>query len=197
MQGYMRYQFSFIGISTANLRSLCKKVFKHAQKTEEIDWNFIDACWENNDRELQYVAVNYLVAMKKRLLPEHLSRIRSLATAKSWWDTVDGLFPLAGDLTLRYPHLETTLLEWSLHSNIWLRRIAICHQILRKDQTNTELLNHILLNNFGSKEFFVNKAIGWSLQDYSKTNPEWVRQFLESHHTTMAPLSLRETRKYL
>ena len=67
----------------------------------------------------------------------------------------------------------------------WIRRIAIDHQLCRKDKTNAELLEKILVNNFGSSEFFINKAIGWSLRDYSKINPDWVRNFVETHKDEM------------
>ena len=89
------------------------------------------------------------------------------------------------------------MLEWSTDEDFWVRRIAIDHQLCRKERTNTELLEKILVNNFGSSEFFINKAIGWSLRDYSKTNPDWVRNFVETHKDKMAKLSIREASKYL
>ena len=73
------------------------------------------------------------------------------------------------------------MLEWSLDEDFWLRRIAIDHQLGRKEKTNTALLEKILVNNLGSREFFINKAIGWSLRDYSKTDPEWVRDFIRTY----------------
>lgn len=73
------------------------------------------------------------------------------------------------------------MLEWSKDENFWVRRIAIDHQLCRKEKTNTKLLESILVNNFGSNEFFINKAIGWSLQNYSKTNSELVKEFVEKY----------------
>ena len=58
-------------------------------------------------------------------------------------------------------------------------------------------LNTILENNLGSSEFFINKAIGWALRDYSKTNPDWVKDFISKHHAEMASLSIKEGSKYL
>ena len=84
------------------------------------------------------------------------------------------------------------MLEWSKNEDIWLRRLAIDHQIGRKDKTNTELLTAIILNNLGSDEFFINKAIGWSLRKYAKTNQQWVRQFLADYQHQLSALSYRE-----
>lgn len=100
-------------------------------------------------------------------------------------------------MTLRYPELKKVMVEWSQTDNIWLRRVAIDHQLLFKNKTDTLLLAEIITNNFGTKEFFINKAIGWSLRDYSKTNPQWVKDFIQKHSSQMAPLSIREGSKYL
>lgn len=71
------------------------------------------------------------------------------------------------------------MLEWSKDEDFWVIRIAIDHQLFRKEKTNTKLLEAILVNNFGSNEIFINKAIGWSLRDYSKANSELVKEFVE------------------
>ena len=89
------------------------------------------------------------------------------------------------------------MLEWSKDEDLWVRRIAIDHQLCRKEKTNTELLERIIVNNFGSDEFFINKAIGWALRDYSKTNPEWVKDFVNKYNTKMHSLSIKEASKYI
>lgn len=82
-------------------------------------------------------------------------------------------------------------------NNIWLRRVAILHQLSFKENVDKLLLETILEDNLSDGEFFINKAIGWALRDYSKVNPEWVRKFIEKNRSEMANLSLREAMKYL
>lgn len=124
-------------------------------------------------------------------------RLQALITDKSWWDTSDVLDRIVGDIALRSPLVNDVLLAWSVSDNLWLRRVAIDHQLLRKTRTDTALLEKILMNNLGSKEFFINKAIGWALRDYSKTDSQWVRLFIERYQGDMASLSIREASKYL
>jgi len=81
--------------------------------------------------------------------------------------------------------------------NIWLRRVAIDHQLGFKEKTDTGLLAEIIKNNLNQKEFFINKAIGWSLRDFSKTNPDWVRTFIYAHKDDLSNLSIREGSKYV
>ena len=166
-------------------------------KKEKIDWEFVNKCWENKYREFQYVAADYLKNMKDKLTIDDIPKLKRLILKKSWWDTIDNLDMTIGALALKDSNVNKILLEWSLDENIWLRRIAIDHQLLRKEKTNTELLEKILKNNLGQAEFFINKAIGWALRDYSKTNPEWVKNFIEENKENMAKLSIKEASKYL
>ena len=197
MEAYMRHQFPFLGIAGPERNSLYKKYFPEAKKTKIIDWDFVDTCWEKEPREYQYVAANYLKAMQSYLTKDDLPKLERLVVIKSWWDTVDILDRVVGSLVANHPKLEEVLLKWSLSDNIWLRRVAIDHQLLRKEKTNVQLMEKILLNNLDQTEFFINKAIGWALRDYSKTNPEWVASFIEKNRERMAELSIREASKYL
>ena len=196
MKAYMKNKFEFLGVKTPARRKLAKAFFKQ-QTDSVIDWNFINEAWKNPYRELQYIALDYLEIRKKLLTPSDLPRLKKLAQTKSWWDTIDFLDRLVGSIIDRFPETKEIIVAWSCDEDIWLRRLAIDHQLLRKEETDTELLEKILVNNLGQTEFFINKAIGWALRDYSKTNPDWVRDFIERHRAEMATLSIREGSKYL
>lgn len=197
MRKYMRDQFDFLGIPTPLRRSLTKSDIKDLRTARQMDWAFVDSCWACPFRELQYVAVGYLATLTHLLGPDDVDRVKRLAQTKSWWDTIDGLDRIVGGIALTYPQVNQTLLEWSNDDDFWLRRIAIDHQLGRKGRTDTVLLERIIVNNLGQKEFFVNKAIGWALREYSKTDPEWVRDFVETYRDQLAPLSIREATKYV
>ena len=197
MSKYMLNKFEYIGIKTPERRKIFKNFFKEYKNEEKIDWEFVNKCWENKYREFQYIAADYLKNMKDKLTIDDIPKFKQLILKKSWWDTIDNLDMTIGALGLKDSNVNKILLEWSIDENIWLRRIAIDHQLLRKEKTNTELLEKILKNNLGQAEFFINKAIGWALRDYSKTNPEWVKNFIEKNRENMAKLSIKEASKYL
>jgi len=194
MSAYMRDQFSFLGIKAPLRRELSRDAVR-AQK--EINWEFIFDCWKQPEREFQYLAIDCLDKVKSKLSPSDIPNLRHLIVEKSWWDTVDGLDAFVGSIALRNAEVKETLLEWSVDDNIWLRRTAINHQLSYKEKTDTTLFEQILVNNFGQQEFFINKAIGWSLREYSKTNPDWVRDFVGRHKVKLSPLSLKEASKYI
>ena len=197
MSKYMLNKFEYIGIKTPERRKIFKNFFKEYNNEEKIDWEFVNKCWENKYREFQYIAADYLKNMKDKLTRDDIPKLKQLILKKSWWDTIDNLDMTIGALALKDSNVNKILLEWSLDENIWLRRIAIDHQLLRKEKTNTELLEKVLENNLGQAEFFINKSIGWALRDYSKTNPEWVKNFIEKNKENMAKLSIKEASKYL
>ena len=197
MEKYMRNKFRFLGIKTPERRKLAKKLFKNIDKNTEIDWDFVFKCWENDFREMQYLALDYIKILQKTLLLKDITNLKKLIVSKSWWDTSDNIDLIIGHMALEFEEIDEILLEWSISENIWLRRIAIDHQLLRKENTKTEVLEKILTNNFWSDEFFINKAIGWALRDFSKTNPVWVKNFLEKYSSKMSSLSIKEASKYL
>lgn len=197
MAAYMRNQFPFLGIAARSRKRVAKPYFKMALQNPNTDFDFVEKCFQQNEREYQQMAVDYLLNIKDLLIPEHLNMIKKYILTKSWWDTVDGLDGVVGNMTLRFPELKDVMVEWSQADNFWLRRVAINHQLLFKNKTDTALLEEIITNNFGINEFFINKAIGWSLRDYSKTNPLWVKDFIQTHASQMAPLSIREGSKYI
>ena len=196
MSAYMRDKFPYLGIQTPKRKELSKKFLKASKKEKQIDWFFVRECWKKPEREFQYLAIDYLNTVKDSLTPADISVIREIAIEKSWWDTIDGLDTIIGHIALNFSEVADIMLAWSIDANIWLRRIAIDHQLLRKEKTDTALLETIIKNNFGQTEFFINKAIGWSLRDYSKTNPKWVRDFINKYRDNLVPLSIREACKY-
>ena len=197
MSKYMKNKFEFFGVGAAERNEIWKPYFKEAKKTKKIDWDFIEICFKHDKRECQYTAAYYLKYMQRFLVEDDIPKLKELVLAKSWWDTVDILDKVIGSIIYNNKNLYPIILEWSKDDNIWLRRVAIDHQLLRKENTDEQLLEKILINNLNHKEFFVNKAIGWALRDYSKTNPQWVRNFIEVHKENMVSLSIREASKYL
>lgn len=197
MSRYMKNQFPFFGIQAPVRDGICKPFFKEVKKEKKIDWDFVEYCWRHEKRECQYVAALYLKSMQKFLEITDFEKLKKLVIKKSWWDTVDTLDKVIGSLVYQNETLKKEILKWSVDDNIWLRRVAIDHQLLRKEKTDTDLLEKILVNNLNHTEFFINKAIGWALRDYSKTNPQWVKDFIEKYKNNMASLSIREASKYI
>jgi 3-methyladenine DNA glycosylase AlkD len=135
--------------------------------------------------------------MRKHVSSDHVPLLERLITTKSWWDTIDGLASHAiGELFLRYPDArDGTVARWRSSDNFWLRRTTLLFQLGYKDKTDEALLFSLIEENLDSKEFFIQKAIGWILREYSKTAPNVVQDYVAK--TALAPLSEREALKWM
>lgn len=194
---YMRNLFPFFGLPSPNRRALDREIIASDRKSGLIDWDFLDKCWDDEHREMQYFVSDYLGAMKKFLVYDDVTRIERFIRTKQWWDTIDFLDKIVGSIAFTDKRINDLMLRWSVDDNFWVRRVAIDHQIGQKSSIDTALLETIIVNNLGSKEFFINKAIGWSLRDFSKFNPDWVRTFISKYHGRLSKLSIREGGKYV
>lgn len=197
MKKYMKDNFEFLGIRSPLRKDLQKDFFKQIDKNAPIDKELVKELWNKEYREFQYLAIDYLIKEKKKLQKSDMPFIKELITTKSWWDSVDLIAShLVGEICKRNPELvDEYILKWSKDENLWLRRASILYQIKYKENLDRIVLEKVIKENLGDKEFFIEKAIGWSLRDYSKTNKEWVRYFVKNNE--LSTLSKREASKYL
>lgn len=197
MSKYMRSMFDFYGLTTPKRRECYKEFLKLEKKNKIIDWTFLNQCYEDEHREFQYLVYDYLLKMKSFIVYEDIPKIKKYILEKSWWDTIDFLCRIIGDIGLRDERVKELMIEWSKAENVWIKRTAIEHQLCLKEKTNKKLLESIIVNSFGSEEFFINKAIGWALRDYSKIDPIWVKDFINQYKDKMSSLSIKEASKYI
>lgn len=196
MAKYMKNNFPFLGLKTPERRVLAKDFFSERKKDNEVDWDFIFKCYDLPEREFQYLAIGYLDKVIGLLTPADMENIEKLIVTKSWWDSVDSIAPIVGEICNSYPEVKDDILtKWIYSDNIWLNRASIIFQLGYKEKTDTKLLKKAILANSQTTEFFINKAIGWALREYSKTNKEWVKEFIENNN--LSNLSVREGSKYL
>ncbi|WP_303859641.1 DNA alkylation repair protein [Alkalibaculum bacchi] len=196
MEKYMKNIFPFLGLKKPERAALSKDFLKIKKKDIAVDWDFIFKCYNMPEREFQYLAIDYMEKIINLFTPNDMKNIAFLLTTKSWWDSVDAINKIVGHIAMKYPEVkENILLCWMNADNIWLNRISIIFQLKYREKTDTDFLKNAILSNSHTTEFFINKAIGWALREYSKTNREWVRQFIET--TKLSKLSIREGSKYI
>ncbi len=198
MKKYMRDQFEYLGIKTPQNTALQKEFYKTNGLPElsELD-EILRDLWSLPQREFQYVAVGLLGRFNKQIPAKFIKTIEYLIVTKSWWDTVDIIAGgTVGVHFKRFPEVrEKYLAKWRPSDNFWLRRTTILFQLGYKKETDFDLLCEIIRENLNSKEFFINKAIGWSLRQYARIDPKAVTKFVRS--TPLQPLSRREAMKHL
>jgi 3-methyladenine DNA glycosylase AlkD len=198
MKKYMKDQFEFYGVKTPERRAMMKSFLKEYGLPAENELKqVITECWSNDFRDWQYVAIALLIEYIKKPEKKIVGLLEYMVVNKSWWDTVDGIAGwLVGPLFRKYPDLivpETT--KWMNSGNIWLQRTCLLYQLNYKKNTDTGILFRFIEELSGETSFWIRKAIGWILREYSKTNPDAVLQFVNSHQ--LSSLSRKEALKVI
>lgn len=201
MKKYMKNRFDMLGIQKPEREavhtSFRREVFTPSTEGELIDW--VHLLWEKPLRDYQYIAMAECQKSRKLLQSAAgIAEVENCLLHHQWWDTIDTLASnIIGGYYAKQPFdmLEKRTHEWIGSSDMWLNRTAMLVQLKYKTQTNTQLLSDSLVPHLNSTEFFHQKAIGWALREYAKTDEAWVRQFVATND--LKPLSRREALKHL
>ena len=198
MKAYMRNLFDFYGLQKDRRAELASPFLKAlvASSDENIN-DVVMFLWKQPHRECQYIAMEYIFKMHKEWNPGTLELFEYMIAQKSWWDTVDFIASsLIGKLFQKYPQLiMPTIEKWDGENLFWFHRTTLIFQLKYAAKTDQHLLFVQCEKYLSSKEFFMQKAVGWALRQYSKFNADAVREFVYAHQ--LSAISLREAKKYL
>ncbi len=192
-KAYMRNQFDFLGIKSPLRREIQKPFLVRSclPPKNELE-QIVKTLWSKPQREYQLYAQELVFKYTKLFDKNDIKLLEFMVTHKSWWDTVDYIaVKLIGSYFNRFPEqLDDYIEKWLESNNIWLQRCCLLYQLKSKNNMDTQRLGYIIQSLLGTHEFFINKAIGWVLREYSKTNPKWVWEFVKNND--LSKLSQRE-----
>jgi 3-methyladenine DNA glycosylase AlkD len=203
MQKYMKSAMPFHGVRVPEVRRICRTIFDtHPLDSEEsLDDTVGQLFTGATHREERYAALQLARyrLYRRYQTPARVPLYRTLIVTGAWWDTVDEIAAnLIGPILASHPgHMRSTLVAWVTDSNLWLRRTAVIAQLGAKHHTDVELLTLAIDANTVDGDFFIRKAIGWALRQYARTDPAWVRAFVEAREHQLSGLSKREACKHL
>jgi len=197
MQSYMKTEQPFYGVQSKPRKQIFRDAIDKYPIQSREEWKkVILELWDGTHREEMYQALEVAERYKKYHDESAWSLFETLLRSATNWDTVDGIAPsLIGQLVEKYRHFETVLWHWTDDANFWVRRASLLAHLKHKDKTNIKLLSQTIVKLAHEKEFFIRKAIGWVLRQYSYTNAEWVSDFVCKYENKLSGLSKREALK--
>lgn len=198
MAAYMKTDMPLYGVTSPER----KLVFRQARNLFPVETPddyeaAILALWSQPQREAKYVGLGYATEHRKHIGVEWMALYEKLIVEGAWWDFVDDVAVHAVGRALLGQRSEVTPIvrSWIDSEDLWLRRTAIICQVRHKSETDEALLFDHALACLHETEFFIRKAIGWALRDYSWFEPGAVRKFLLAHKHEMSGLTYREGAK--
>lgn len=199
MSAYMKDHFSFYGIQSKPRQELAKPFVRELVKNHKKDyWQIAESLWDKEERDFHYIGMEFLKKTYSEWNMATIDLLEWLITNHSWWDSVDFI---ASNLVGKYVqlfHSENYAImdDWNKSEDMWIVRTSILFQLKYKNKLNWELLQKYILKHDASNEFFIRKAIGWILREYSKINADVVIQFV-ADNPQLSGLSKREALKWL
>jgi DNA alkylation repair enzyme len=207
MRAYMKNDFVFLGVPAPLRRTALRSVLTSFNLSKRTD---VPLVWltdlslrlaQGPHREEQYLAGDVLDVFSRSTVLDMLETIvnpvfeTSDPTLGGWWDLVDHFVGcLVSPLGARFD-IAPTMRTWVRGSGVPIDdrpvgpfrgelskvRIAILSQLGRHASTDEALLFELCAHRACDREFFVAKAIGWALRDYSYTAPSSVMRFVDEH----------------
>jgi 3-methyladenine DNA glycosylase AlkD len=201
MQAYMKSTMPYRGVSSPVLRQLCREAFTAHPLPTVGQWQrVVLELWRDAAfREERYAAV---LLTESRLYREFLTfdsvpMLEELIVTGAWWDFVDTIagHSLGAILRAEPRRMKPLMRRWSKDTDMWKRRASILCQLGFKHDTDLKLLYDCIEPNLTHKDFFIRKAIGWSLRQYAWTDPKEVRRYVKANTDRLSGLSVREAMK--
>lgn len=194
MKAYMKNNFEFFGIKANERRALLKPIeTKFKDELKEDVRPITKDLYARTEREFHLCGMELTAKyLKRNYLKEDLEFIEFLIVTNSWWDTVDFIAKnILGRYIEEHPQMRPKMLKSFKTSNdLWLNRSTLLFQLGYKNKTDEALLFGLCEYFSDREEFFIRKAIGWSLREYAKVRPRAVLNFVNS--TQLKSLSTKE-----
>jgi 3-methyladenine DNA glycosylase AlkD len=200
MAAYMKTDMPFWGIQKPDREPIYRKLAKDFAPADHDEYSLvIRKIWNGKHREEKYAALDYAVRCKKFIHTSMIPLYEELVRDGAWWDLVDPLATLLIGVAFLNDQktVKPMMKVWIDDNDIWIRRTAILSMNKHKEKTDEKLLYDFCLRRAHEKEFFIRKAIGWALREYSYKAPDSVIKFLKTNRNTLSPLSYREGAKQL
>jgi len=200
-QKYMKSLLPFHGVRVPEVRRIARSVARAhpIADSEQLEREVLTIWRTATHREQRYGAIElaYAPPYRQWLIPDRLPMLDEMVVTGAWWDYVDQLAAKhLGHLLANYQtEIKPVLLAWSTDPDIWRRRTAILSQLRFKQDTDVDFLQTVIEPSLGESEFFLRKAIGWALREYSKVDPHFVTEYVATNQARLSPLSRREALK--
>ena len=196
-KAYLKNKFEHLGLTATVRRELQRPFLSKAYLPDKKEaFEIVKLLWSAGRREYQHFAQELFFKYAKQFEEEDLKLIEYIIVHDSWWDTIDFIATkIVAQYFLSFPEKRDEVISrWIESGDLWLRRSAILFQLKYKDQLDIVFLTSVIDRLIPSKEFFINKAIGWILREYAKTHPDWVQEYVAQ--TPLSNLSKREALKH-
>lgn len=202
MKAYMKTELPVLGVTVPVLRTTVKAHVKQrsgwtSEEVRQAVWMLWDCNhWTFRSAALEVAACK--IAELSKTPTETLDVFeRCLSQCEGWAHTDQLATQLVPPVFLQHPDEQARIQTWRTSESKWVRRAALLWQIpeLRKGRGNLALVTELAQQYKDDNDFFIQKAIGWTLREAAKGHRNWVIQYVADNEASMSTLAKREALK--
>jgi len=196
LKRYLGTQLNVYGLITKSQVDLYKQGFSFYTQNKEQTFLLLDIVFrgskthEGKNQALIYLDKNYKhipVTSQLKILPQWVKHVDN-------WAHSDYLSKFLTRLT-EHPEAKkemlNTLLQWNNSKNLWERRQSLVslfyYARTKKEHVEFTLARQLIKPLIVDKEYFVQKAVGWSLRESYNVYPQQTYSFIEEHIKSISP----------
>jgi len=198
---YLKSPYRFFGVNIPSLRILAKEISNDlGPVSRPTVFGLARRLWESEYHQEKTLAIFLLAEHPDCLDIKALPVLEKMLGQCTGWDHTDYIATsLIGRVLEKDAKAYGHLRKWKRSGNHWVRRASLISQIplLRKGQGDREFFFRLAAGMAGEKDFFIRKAIGWTVREMAKADPEAAFGFLMSIRDRASGLTLREGAKRL
>lgn len=180
-------KLNFFDLQTSDVRSLLKRPLSLFDQPVEQQFKIFERIWfSSNIFELKILPLYWLETLSTKQLISFSPDLILWATEVDNWALADSLCGhYAKIFELAPKNLCPIYKSWNKHANQWLRRISMvglmCYSRSRKKWPSFQHLKTFVYPHLNAEEYYVQKAVGWTIREFYNVYPLETLRFLEDH----------------
>lgn len=186
-------QLSRLRLKVPLVRKIQKTDYSNLATSPKENFLIWDYVWHNTDifEVKSFALYSY---QYKSLSKEEAKKIFSWVKSCTCWEHSDDLSKIIALITEEHPEIALPILQkWVKSKNKWCRRQALVGMIEYSSKRKKVLPFKIYIKNVsvlhGDSEYYVQKAIGWTLREIYNIYPKETSAYLFEHAGIISPIA--------
>ena len=198
---YLKSPHKFMGVNIPTLRKIAKETARDiAPASRRTVVALARRLWGSEFHQEKTIAIFLLAHHPEHLDIRAMDMLEAMLAESTGWDHVDYISTSLVSVVIKkdtkaYAYLK----KWKGSESFWMRRASLISLIplLRRGEGDREFFMRLATGMLPEKEFFIRKAICWTIRELAKADPKAARDFLLSIKDSASGLTLREGAKRL
>jgi 3-methyladenine DNA glycosylase AlkD len=177
----------FYNVGTSRMRQMAKDIVRAHRDRWSVDdaLRFADLLIKRDVLEVKGLGIEALARFRRDFAPAHLpiwKRWLAGGYASNWATTDSICGSLIGPLLLQRPELVPSVVRWTAHRNLWVRRASAVALIptVRLGGAVAEAYG-VARRLHGDPADLIQKAVGWMLREAGNADPRRLERYLRTH----------------